>query len=316
VLVCIFISPPAPVFADGNKQITAVSGSVVRIAAFKKDKKGQMVMTETGSGFVVDDKNRIVTNLHVVEGADEMIVLDGGVGEHDSKIVNLMAESASLDLAILDAPTLKKRQPLKLFKGKPVDVAQAAWAIGFPGVSDEVSLSKEDLANGLTSPTVTNGIITKTTTTTDWGDKSTDVKILHHSAAVNHGNSGGPLLDDCGEVIGVNTQIDSSDGNTLNKALNVTELSEFLSTNNIEYETGDGSCAQEVVATSASQTEGQMGEQQDSPVKPAATGAGDGANTSWVTAAALGLIVLALAGGHCHPVHAQAGDSAYTETPC
>lgn len=231
---------PCGMVMANSDTIRQAQDSVVRLVVMTQE--GKKHVTSYGSGFVVDQQGRIVTNLHVVQGATDIFVVDRGIKDDDGKNARVIARSASLDLALLEAPAMTERAPLKIFKGNPVEVAQTAWAIGFPGVADEVSQSREQIEANFIAPSVTNGIISKIATTKNWGDESTDVKILQHSAAVNHGNSGGPLLDDCGEVIGVNTQIDARDGNTINKALNVSELTEFLSKNNIKFAEGDGKC--------------------------------------------------------------------------
>jgi S1-C subfamily serine protease len=279
-----------PALSATGEAIKDAQGSVVRIVAFVAN--GKKTSVTTGTGFVVDGYKHVVTNLHVVENAlpDDIMVADGGIGEHSSKVARIIAKSTALDLAILEVPTLSKRTPLKLFKGKPVEVAQNAWAIGFPGVADEASDSREQVENDFISATVSSGIINKTTRTKEWGNKTQEVNILHHSAAVNHGNSGGPLLNECANVIGVNTQIDTSDGNTVNKALNVVELADFLSENSIQYDTGNGQCATAATGSVATPT---AASGSTDTAKPAA---GNGNSFPWLTVAAVGLVVLALAG--------------------
>ncbi len=294
-MLLVMVLPITNVMANSDA-IRQAQDSVVRLVVITQE--GKKHMTGYGSGFVVDQQGRIVTNLHVVQGASDIFVVDRGIKEDDGKNARVIARSASLDLALLEAPAMTERAPLKIFKGNPIEVAQTAWAIGFPGVADELSQSREQIEANFIAPSVTNGIVSKVATTKNWGDESADVKILQHSAAVNHGNSGGPLLDDCGAVIGVNTQIDTRDGNTVNKALNVSELTEFLNKNNIKFSTSDNKC----VSTSPSPTTVATTEATKTAETKEKLPAGQRAQSgivskfSSVTAIALALMLAAVAG--------------------
>lgn len=148
-----------------------------------------------GSGFVLDLNGHIVTNQHVVEGADGISVKFASGARREAELVG---EDPSTDLAVLqvDAPksTLK---PLSLGDSDAVDVGEPVIAIGNP-------------LNVGTS--VTTGIISGVGRPIKAPNNYTISGAIQTDAAINPGNSGGPLLDSRGAVIGVNSQILSDTG--------------------------------------------------------------------------------------------------------
>ena len=149
----------------------------------------------TGSGFVVDDEGLVVTNNHVVDGADGAGEVSVAFTDGTSAEADVVGTSASYDLAVLrlDAQGLPS---LPLGNSDSVVVGDPVIAIGSP--------------LGL-SGTVTSGIISaKNRPVTAGGRDSTDsayINALQTDAAINPGNSGGPLVNLEGEVIGVNSAI-------------------------------------------------------------------------------------------------------------
>ena len=150
----------------------------------------------TGTGFVWDRDGHIVTNYHVVQGRSSAI----RVVMHDqtSYLARAVGGSARHDLAVLriDAPAESLR-PVRLGDSDRVRVGQSAYAIGNPfGYS----------------ATLTTGIISALSRQIEGltGDIIEDV--IQIDAAINTGNSGGPLLDSRGRVIGINSQIASPSG--------------------------------------------------------------------------------------------------------
>ncbi|MEZ5306303.1 MAG: trypsin-like peptidase domain-containing protein [Pyrinomonadaceae bacterium] len=145
-----------------------------------------------GSGFIVDSRGHIVTNYHVVEGADGISVKLQNGDVFEARVLGVDEET---DLAVL-----------KIDAGKPLPF------VSF-GNSDEAKIGEWVLAIG--SPfglarTVTAGIISQTNRSTEGGNVFQ--KFLQTDAAINRGNSGGPLVDMAGNVIGVNSQIATSTG--------------------------------------------------------------------------------------------------------
>jgi putative serine protease PepD len=148
-----------------------------------------------GSGFVYDDLGHIVTNQHVVEGADAVSVRFWNGSSYEATVVGT---DPSTDLAVLevDAPA-SLLEPLRLADSSDVQVGDAVLALGSPF--------------GLEG-TLTSGIVSALHRQMTAPNNFSITDSIQTDAAINHGNSGGPLLDDLGRVIGVNAQIESDSG--------------------------------------------------------------------------------------------------------
>lgn len=148
-----------------------------------------------GSGFVVDRSGYILTNNHVVENATRIQVkLPGDTKEYTAKLIGTDPE---LDLAVLKIDAGKQLKPLRVGNSDAVEVGDWAVAIGSPFGLEQ---------------TMTAGIISAKGR--DLGDPGHQMqRFLQTDAAINRGNSGGPLLNIQGEVVGINTMIASGSGN-------------------------------------------------------------------------------------------------------
>jgi S1-C subfamily serine protease len=148
-----------------------------------------------GSGFVVSADGQIVTNEHVVEGADSITVKFWNGKTYTARLVD---SDASLDLAVLkvDAPS-SQLHPLTLADSSDVEVGDTVVAIGSPFGLQE---------------TVTTGIVSAVHRRITATNNAIITNAIQTDAAINHGNSGGPLLNAHGQVIGVNSQIESDSG--------------------------------------------------------------------------------------------------------
>lgn len=145
-----------------------------------------------GSGFIVDKSGYILTNYHVVEDSSRITVRLQNRDEYIAKIVGADEET---DLAVLKIEAGKDLPFLKLGNSESVRIGDWVLAIGSP-----FGLAR----------TVTAGIISQTNRETP--TNSAFQKFLQTDAAINRGNSGGPLVNMNGEVIGVNSQIATSTG--------------------------------------------------------------------------------------------------------
>ena len=159
----------------------------------------------SGSGFVIDDEGRIVTNDHVVDGADKFVVRFGESGPPID--ARLLGTDPSVDLALLKIDPKDvdgDLRPLQLGASEDLRPGQPAIAIGSPF--------------GLEG-TVTSGIISALGRTIRAPNGFSISGAVQTDAAINPGNSGGPLLDGEGRVIGVNSQIQTGGGSNANSGV-------------------------------------------------------------------------------------------------
>jgi len=148
-----------------------------------------------GSGFVIDKAGHIITNDHVIAGAQKVQVSFSGSDELNASVVG---KDASTDVAVLQVDARSRSlTPIPLGDSDDVQVGDPVVAIGNP-----FSLTR----------TATAGIVSAVQRTIDAPNGLTIDHVIQTDAAINHGNSGGPLLNSHGEVIGVNAQIPDVSG--------------------------------------------------------------------------------------------------------
>jgi S1-C subfamily serine protease len=188
---------------EGEKSVIALFHKASAAVVFITTRAQQMdfwtrnvfeVPQGTGSGFVWDEDGHVVTNYHVVQGADAAEVTLG----QEALEATLVGVAPDQDLAVLKirAPR-SKLVPIKVGTSADIEVGQSVFAIGNPFGLDHTLTTGIVSALGRTIQSVTNRPID--------GAIQTD-------AAINPGNSGGPLLDSAGRLIGVNTAIYSPSG--------------------------------------------------------------------------------------------------------
>jgi putative serine protease PepD len=148
-----------------------------------------------GSGFVIDSDGHIVTNDHVVENADSVSVRFWNGNTYNASVVGT---DPSTDLAVIkvDAPS-SILHPVSLGDSSSVQVGDPVVAIGSPFGLEE---------------TVTSGIVSALHRQIEALNRFTINDTIQTDAAINHGNSGGPLFNAAGQVIGVNSQIAGQTG--------------------------------------------------------------------------------------------------------
>jgi S1-C subfamily serine protease len=153
--------------------------------------------TATGSGIVVDDKGHILTNNHVIEGADKIEVkLGASDTEYQAEVVGT-DPSSDLALIKVNAPG-SELDPLTLGDSSKMEVGDPVVAIGNPFGLDR---------------TVTSGIVSALQRQIQAPNGFSIDNVIQTDAAINPGNSGGPLINGNGEVIGINSQIETGGGN-------------------------------------------------------------------------------------------------------
>jgi S1-C subfamily serine protease len=145
----------------------------------------------TGSGFLIDTEGHVITNSHVVEGADQVEVTLGS--EDTSYDAEIVGADPATDVALLkvDAPA-ERLHPLALGDSSQVEVGEPVVAIGNPFGLDR---------------TVTSGIVSALQRQIQAPNGFSISHVIQTDAAINPGNSGGPLIDATGSVIGINSQI-------------------------------------------------------------------------------------------------------------
>jgi putative serine protease PepD len=149
---------------------------------------------DSGTGIVIDDKGLILTNDHVVAGASS-IVAGPGKSSSATRTATLVGEEANKDLALIRIdPSGLGLHPLNLVSSSSLQVGDPVYAIGNPYGLDE---------------TLTRGIVSALGREISAPDGAKITGAIQTDAALNPGNSGGPLLNEQGEVIGVNSQIAS-----------------------------------------------------------------------------------------------------------
>ena len=148
-----------------------------------------------GSGFVIDKGGYVVTNYHVVQGAQRIRV---SFSNNESMAARLVGKDPSTDVAVLKVDAVPRAlRPLALGDSDGVRVGDEVVAIGNP-------LGYER--------TVTSGIVSAVGRAIQAPNMSLIDQVIQTDAAINQGNSGGPLLNSAGRVVGVNTQIATQNG--------------------------------------------------------------------------------------------------------
>jgi serine protease Do len=143
-----------------------------------------------GSGFIIDKDGYILTNRHVIEGADQINVTLNDGKRYDAKLVG---RDPRTDVAILKIQPTEPLTVLELGDSDQTDVGEWVMAIGNPF--------------GLGGNSVTVGVVSYKGRNLQLGVRGTGVDMIQTDAAINPGNSGGPLLNTRGQVIGINTLI-------------------------------------------------------------------------------------------------------------
>lgn len=158
--------------------------------------------TASASGFVVSTQGHVATAYHVVaphiEGGWNLFVVESGATPEARRPATVVKAYPDEDLAVLHVETLNRpAMPLSVSGTETLPKGMTVFAIGYPGAGGRLG------ADGGTSFTagMANRIFIGA-----WTRDSPRIQIIQHSAATNPGNSGGPIVNSCGQVVGVNTE--------------------------------------------------------------------------------------------------------------
>ena len=149
-----------------------------------------MPRSGVGSGVVLDDKGRILTNNHVIQGAQSVTAT---LSDGRSYPASVVGTDGKTDLAVIQIEAVKL-DPARLGDSKTLEVGEDVIAVGH--------------ALGLKGgPTVSKGVVSALGRTIEIDNQRSMVDLIQTDASINPGNSGGPLANSKGEVIGINTAI-------------------------------------------------------------------------------------------------------------
>jgi S1-C subfamily serine protease len=182
-------------FRGASKSVVFINTMLVRDNGFGINPNPTEIPRGSGSGFLWDKEGHVVTNFHVIQGADAAKVT---LADQSSWDAVLVGAEPNKDIAVLkikaDADVLR---PLPLGTSNDLQVGQKVFAIGSPFGLDQ---------------TLTTGVISGLGREIESVTQHPIKGVIQTDAAINPGNSGGPLLDSAGRLIGVNTAIYSPSG--------------------------------------------------------------------------------------------------------
>ena len=256
VAICLMLSLKLPVMAtsDATPAVADAREGVLQIRLYYVDNNGNEYAIQGGSGFLVgaaSGATTVITNNHVITISEEDEAAYSerfGVDFSNANDINLKIKvvvkrdveidasyvngSEQTDFAILELQqAIYDRAPLQLANSDEVIETQAVYALGFPSVA---SFVQDDQVFTSADVTITNGIVGKFQDVNSIG-------FILHNVALGHGNSGGPLVNTNGDVIGVNTMFTNLDNaSNYYYSIAINEITDVLDALGITYETADG----------------------------------------------------------------------------
>lgn len=258
-VVCLLLANGITAFASesGASASTAVAEAkqgVLQIQLIYVDQSGNEHILQSGSGFLVGASSgakTVITNYHVITIAnDDVDVFTEMFGVDFSNTNNLDLQirvivqgdvpvsatyvngSRDADFAILDLEqTIYNRTPLKIADSSSLVDAQTIYALGFPGATTNADSSTVYSSSDVT---VTSGVVGKVMEISGYS-------YVLHDASLGHGNSGGPLVDANGAVVGINTMYNGDDSSNYYYSIAINDVRAILDALGIVYEAADGS---------------------------------------------------------------------------
>jgi hypothetical protein len=183
--------------SDALASMSTADAATVFIGVFEEDD-----LVGAGSGFFVSPRGYLVTNEHVVAGEQRrfFVIFNGEIAA-EAFVVKTNVEK---DLALLKVDVEEEIETVTLANSPPKK-GDAIFALGFPGSQIRLLSDLYDMGiSGSITATVTDGVVSNFYEL-PLGDTGTTATFVQHTAEFRQGNSGGPLVNLCGEVVGVNT---------------------------------------------------------------------------------------------------------------
>ena len=240
--ICLTMLFTVPVLADESDSVNAARNGVLQVNLVYVDKNGNTYPIQGGSGFLISDQV-LLTNQHVVQMSDETkqaaseaygvdFVNDNKLDIRLQVVVQrdvvidatVKKSSAEMDVAIVDlSEPIYDRTPLDLGESTSATEAQKVYALGFPQATE---LAQDINYYTNADVTVTDGIIAKKV-------EVNGTPFLQHSAKLSGGNSGGPLLNTSGQVIGINQF--RTNGDEYYYAMEINDIKKLLDAIGVTY---------------------------------------------------------------------------------
>jgi S1-C subfamily serine protease len=191
--------------------LQSVQHGVVAIDVEGTQNGGARSFSAAGTGMIIDSTGLILTNAHVVENAFSIKVSLYDGKQYDA---DLVGRSTGSDVALVQARGVSGLEPVKFGASKDLQVGDDVVAVG-------------NALNLGATPTVTTGIVSalNRSITADNGENLD--ALIQTDAAINHGNSGGPLVNASGEVIGINTAV-AADGQNIGFAISIDSVQSLI----------------------------------------------------------------------------------------
>ena len=294
------VIPSEKVAADttANQKIQDAKNAVVEVMVSVQNKLGKWVDLVGGTGFLVGTEANaqyVVTNDHVANATDTNWLTDDVLEgmktiseEEDYKKIKtkvrivlkrdsytdatIVQSSAESDLAILKLESpIYNRAPIALDDQNEPQSTETVYTLGFPGI---VQAYQDDQVYTSDDVTVTDGSVSKIAASS--AITGTPITYINHSAKISEGNSGGPLLNAEGNVIGVNSWSASTDQTSYYYSIQISEVTYLLKAMGIDYmqagETpSDGTDTEGTDETDpAAETDGEETEDPGAAVEPTA----------------------------------------------
>ena len=185
--------PQVPESTSEDGRLTAkeiynkVAPSVVGVVQYQGDSNGNLQAVSQGTGIILTSDGYIVTNQHVIDGANAISVVLADDTVYDAQLVG---EDVRTDLAVLKIEAKQQLSYAEFGNSDQMEIGDVVYAIGNPGGLEFAG-------------SITNGIISATNRSVQVKSSSYVMKCIQTNAAINPGNSGGPLINEFGQVIGI-----------------------------------------------------------------------------------------------------------------